>query len=259
MDLVKDFNGSQFNYQGNLGSALDGVDQHILENLMHKIKDIKILDPAVGTGEFLIEAFLSLKAIYDYLSSKGICDWNDYQIREWIITQNLYGVDISQSAIDACRSNLSAVLYSEEDHNGSLPDLNGNIRCGNSLIGFLLNEPNQSKSMLDNLEVFHWNHEFPRIVENKGFDICLGNPPWNVYKPLSKEFFAQFDPRLTKYGVDKKEAKRLITKLLEQNYIKRQWEEYKQKIRQTGNYYRGGNYCYQSGQIHGGNGLKTIS
>ena len=65
IDLVKGFNGSQINYQGNLGSALDGVDQHILENLMHKIKDVKILDPAVGTGEFLIEAFLSLKVIYD--------------------------------------------------------------------------------------------------------------------------------------------------------------------------------------------------
>ncbi|MFX1508146.1 MAG: Eco57I restriction-modification methylase domain-containing protein, partial [Promethearchaeota archaeon] len=177
----------------------------------------------------------------------------------WIITQNLYGVDISQTAVDACRSRLSAVLHSEGDHDGKLPDLDGNIRCGNSLIGLLPNETNQSKSTADNLEAFHWNREFPRIVENKGFDICLGNPPWNVYKPLSKEFFSQYDPRLTKYGVDKKEAKRLITKLLEHNHIKQQWDEYKQKIRQTGNYYRGGDYCYQSDQIHGGNGLKTIS
>jgi Alw26I/Eco31I/Esp3I family type II restriction m6 adenine DNA methyltransferase len=259
IDLVKDFNGSQINSQGNFGSVLDRVDQHTLEDLMKEIKNIKILDPAVGTGEFLLEAFLSLKTIYDYLSFKGICNWNNYQIGEWIITQNLYGVDISQTAINACRSRLSAVLHPEGDHNGKLPDLSGNIRCGNSLIGFLPDKTNQSKITIDDLEAFHWNREFPRIIENKGFNICLGNPPWNVYKPLSKEFFAQYDPRLTKYGVDKKEAKQIITKILEDNHIKRQWEEYKQKIRQTGNYYRGGDYCYQSDQIHGGNGLKTIS
>jgi Alw26I/Eco31I/Esp3I family type II restriction m6 adenine DNA methyltransferase len=259
LDRVKDFHGSQVNFRGNLGLLLEKLDEHELETLVDTIRNLKILDPAVGTGEFLLDAVITLKAIYDYMSIKGICDWNNFQILEWIITQNLYGVDISQAAIDSCRSRLTSLLYSERDYGGAPPNLNANIRCGNSLIGFLPEQPYQSeRKEYSNLEAFHWNREFPSIV-NKGFDICLGNPPWNVYKPLSKEFFAQYDPRLTKYGVDKKEAKRIIAKLLEHDQIKKHWNDYKRLIRQTGNYFRGRDYCYQSDQLLGVNGIKTIS
>ncbi|MFX1538634.1 MAG: DNA methyltransferase, partial [Promethearchaeota archaeon] len=89
LDRVKDFHGSQVNFQGNLGFLLEKLDEHELENLMKTIRNLKILDPAVGTGEFLLDAVKTLKAIYDYMSIKGICDWNNFQILEWIIKQNL--------------------------------------------------------------------------------------------------------------------------------------------------------------------------
>jgi len=260
LDRMNNFYGSQVRFQGSLDLLMQELDQHKLKHLMTEIKNLKILDPAVGTGEFLLEALLTLKSVYDCMRIRGICDWNNYQIINWIITQNLYGVDISQVAIDQCKSRLISVLISEHETNAPLSNLKLNIRCGNSLIGSRLEISNQHDGMEDSdLEAFHWNQEFPEIVSNKGFDICLGNPPWNIYKPLSKEFFAQYDPRLTKYGVDKKEARKIIANLLEQDHIRKHWYEYKRLIRQTGNYFRGGDYLYQSDQILGVNGIKTIS
>lgn len=259
-DRVNEFYGTQVNYQGNLDNVLDELDQQQLQYLMNVIKNLKILDPAVGTGNFLLEALSTLETIYDYIVIKEICDWNKYQIIEWIITQNLYGVDISQAAIDECNSRLLSKLFALDCDYESPSDLKTNIRHGNSLIGFVTKNSHQHKTMeLSDLKPFHWSQNFPGIVANKGFDLCLGNPPWNIYKPSSKEFFAQYDPRLTKYGVDKKEAKQIITKLLEQDHIKEQWNEYERLIRLTGNYFRSEDYCFQSDQIIGVNGLQTVS
>lgn len=49
---------------------------------------------------------------------------------------------------------------------------------------------------------FHWELEFPDVfnLNNDGFDVMLGNPPWNAEKPLSKEFFSSFDPLYRSYG-----------------------------------------------------------
>ncbi|MHA2203711.1 MAG: Eco57I restriction-modification methylase domain-containing protein [Candidatus Hodarchaeales archaeon] len=260
LDQLNEFSGSQVRYQGIFGTVLEKLDHNQLQYLLNVIKNLKILDPAVGTGQFLLEALFTLKTIYDYMVIKGICDWNKYQIIEWIITQNLYGVDISQAAIEECKSRLSSVLFSAGDYYGTPPDLGANIRCGNSLIGFVPGKSHQKKIIKDlDLKPFHWNQEFREIFTNGGFDICLGNPPWNIYKPLSKEFFAQYNSRLTKYGVDKKEAKEIIAKLLEHDHIKEHWNEYEQLIRLTGNYFRSENYCFQSDQIVGVNGVKTIS
>ena len=259
LNRMNNFYGSQVKFRENLDFLMEELDQRKLKYLITEIKNLKILDPAVGTGEFLLEALLTLKSVYDCMRIRGICDWSNYQIINWIITKNLYGVDISQIAIDKCKSRLISALISERETNTPLPNLQ-NIRCGNSLIGTLLEKSNQHDGMEDSdLEAFHWNQEFPEIVSNKGFDVCLGNPPWNIYKPLSKEFFAQYDPRLTKYGVDKKEARKIIDNLLEQDHIREHWYDYKRLIRQTGNYFRGGDYQYQSDQILGVNGIKTIS
>lgn len=41
---------------------------------------------------------------------------------------------------------------------------------------------------------FHWELEFPEIFARGGFDAMLGNPPWDVQKPNSKEFFSAHEP-----------------------------------------------------------------
>lgn len=259
LDRVNEFFETRFKYDGYIENILNQLDREQLQFVMNVVKGLKILDPAVGTGHFLLEALTTLEKIYNHMITNGICDWNEFQIKEWIITQNLYCVDISQMAIDECKSRLSTILKLTKNNDFfQLPDLSRHIRCGNSLIGLILGENQGQKTKFSDLDAFHWNLEFPEIVENNGFDLCLGNPPWNIYKPIEKEFFSQFDSRLTKYGVDKKEAKRIIIDLLEEEHIRKQWNDYKQSIHHTGNYFRK-EYRYQSDRIQGVNSIKKVS
>ena len=58
------------------------------------------------------------------------------------------------------------------------------------------------------LRFFHWELEFPDVFtpERSGFDALVGNPPWDVMKPNSQEFFTEFDPLYRTY--DKQAALR---------------------------------------------------
>jgi len=54
-------------------------------------------------------------------------------------------------------------------------------------------------------QFFHWEIEFPDVftTERTGFDAVLGNPPWEVSKPNSQEFFSRLDPLYRSYGKTK--------------------------------------------------------
>ncbi len=106
---------------------------------------------------------------------------------------------------------------------------------------------------LKKIKTFHWIFEFPEVfLEKGGFDVVVENPPWDAVKPVEKEFFSYYDSRLTKYGVDKQEARRIIQELLKNPHIKERWGEYKEKIRIESAFYReSGVYMYQSDVIGG--------
>jgi len=178
-----------------------------------KAAKLRILDPACGSGSFLISA-------YQYL-----LDWhrewyvkNDpekharskkpviYQHKEseWklttaekkrILLNNIYGVDIDYQAVEVTKlSLLLKVLESETEgtltrqlrllHERALPDLGHNIKCGNSLVGPDFYHDKQM-SIVDEqeiyrLNVFEWIAEFRKIVDNGGFHAVIGNPPWGL-------------------------------------------------------------------------------
>jgi len=100
-------------------------------------------------------------------------------------------------------------------------------------------------------DYFHWGFEFFNIFSNDdpeeiGFDLVIGNPPWNAVKPVEKEFFSDYDSRLTKYGVDKQEARSIIRTLLKNKKIEKKWLKYKRKIAFQIDYYKKiGTYNYQ--------------
>ena len=58
---------------------------------------------------------------------------------------------------------------------------------------------------------FHWELEYPDVftVERQGFDAVVGNPPWDIQKPNSKEFFSNHDPLYRAYGKQEALAKQL--------------------------------------------------
>jgi len=118
----------------------------------------------------------------------------------------------------------------------------------------LLDETFKAKmpEMDGEINLFHWGAEFYDIFKGGGFDIIMGNPPWNAVKPIEKEFFSNYDSRLTKYGVDKQEARRIIENLLKDKIIREDWNRYKTKIEIEAKYYKdSGDYKYQSEELNG--------
>ncbi|HOT73912.1 MAG TPA: TaqI-like C-terminal specificity domain-containing protein [Anaerohalosphaeraceae bacterium] len=175
---------------------------------------LKILDPACGSGSFLLGAYQylldwHLKYYTEHQPKKWlakkeppICEKNghgtggDYKLtvaeRKRILLNSIYGVDIDPQAVEVTKlSLLLKVLEGERElvlfHNErALPDLGRNIKCGNSLIGTDFYTGRQIE-MFDEeqrykINAFDWEEEFPEIFrrKNSGFDAVIGNPPYGA-------------------------------------------------------------------------------
>ena len=83
---------------------------------------------------------------------------------------------------------------------------------------------------------FHWELEFPDVFRapDSGFDSMLGNPPWDIAKPNSKEFFSNIDPLYRSYG--KQEALRIQTEYFKEVAIERSWLDYNADFRAQSNF-----------------------
>lgn len=103
------------------------------------LSQAKILDPAVGSGHFLM-------AVADVISDwrrKCINQINEYSLRKSTIINNLYGVEIMGGAVEICKLRLWLWLISSQKKDSKpepLPNIDFNIRQGNSLIGFAKKE-----------------------------------------------------------------------------------------------------------------------
>lgn len=68
---------------------------------------------------------------------------------------------------------------------------------------------------------FHWHLEFPEVHARGGFDLVLGNPPWDTLSPDAKEFFATYDPQVR--FQDRDGQKQIIESLLQDAVIAARW------------------------------------
>ena len=176
-----------------------------------QVATLKILDPACGSGSFLLGAYeCLLKWHLDFYVGNNPTKWargnkptlvqvsgGGWRLtiaeRKRILIDNIYGVDIDSQAVETTKlSLLLKVLEGETSqtiqlsllHERALPDLGDNIKCGNSLIAPDFYQQ-QQMSLFDpeeryRINVFDWKSEFPDIFKTGGFDAVIGNPPWGA-------------------------------------------------------------------------------
>ena len=85
------------------------------------------------------------------------------------------------------------------------------------------------------MRFFHWELEFPDVFRKSGsgFHAILGNPPWDIAKPNSMEFFSGIDPLYRSYG--KQEAVRRQAAYFEDAAVEHDWLEYNARFRAQSN------------------------
>ncbi|MEH2459263.1 Eco57I restriction-modification methylase domain-containing protein [Nostoc sp.] len=88
------------------------------------------------------------------------------------------------------------------------------------------------------LKPFHWGYHFDKVLERGGFDAIITNPPWEIFKPQAKEFFAQHNELVTKNKMDIKDFEKEQSKLLQNPIIASTWLEYQSQYPYVSAYYR---------------------
>lgn len=169
-----------------------------------EIEKIKIVDPACGSGSFLLGAFqylLNFHAEYyhknGYANKKGkdnpLTPFGTLSTSEKkkILINNIYGVDIDSNAVEVTKLSLllkcmegetdaSIKLQQEMFHDRVLPDVDNNIKDGNSLIDVDFYDEQIDLGFEKKIKPFSWKKGFPEVIKQGGFDFVIGNPPYGA-------------------------------------------------------------------------------
>jgi hypothetical protein len=345
--------GGTMTQQGPVGKVQT---EHVETLYFDILQDVRVLDPAVGSGAFLLAAqdvlldvYLQCLEFFEELEEAGM-SWELasrtrdeleqiqsrksgkrlYAKRE-IILNNLYGVDIDDGAVEICKLRLWLSMVADIEDEPSevepLPNIDFNIRQGNSLIGFTevqeIGREEQGDHSLNNFgagagtgvkelyedvieaierhqnarsakdaanarklaesrikkhskkldekvleefhdsgvegmkfeevveyEPFHWVLEFAPVYRDGGFDVLIGNPPWDQLRASRDDYFSKYDERFRSRMPSDKDAKQ--EELLNDEEISDGWEEYQESIEKEMRYFTDGSeYELQKPTIDG--------
>lgn len=167
-----------------------------------EVSKIKIVDPACGSGSFLIGAYEYLlnwhKDFYTQngKKSKGNKDNPLTPMGELttaekkrILLNNIYGVDLDSNAVEVTKLSLLLKCMEGETketieaqtklfHERVLPTLDNNIKSGNSLIDLDYYDNELDFGEERKVKPFSWQKAFPEVFKQGGFDCVIGNPPY---------------------------------------------------------------------------------
>lgn len=154
--------------QAKLQSAERLVEYLFWNAWRERLQQVRVVDPACGSGAFLIAAFDVLDAEYRRVNEQiqaitGNPDFFD--INREILNGNLYGVDLNAESIEITK--LSLWLKTAQ-HGKPLQSLEANLRIGNSLIA----------DRVFSSRPFDWQAAFSDVFSHGRFDVVLGNPPY---------------------------------------------------------------------------------
>lgn len=155
------------------------------EAWQEELKTIRLLDPACGSGAFLIEAFDQLYTAYQR-SNDRLAELRGqrsfFDVDKQILEHNLYGVDLNSEAVEIARLSL---WIKTAQHGKKLTSLDHTIRVGNSVVSDKAYHP----------KAFDWRNAFPEVFEAGGFDVVVGNPPYvrhELLTPLKPHWESRF-------------------------------------------------------------------
>jgi hypothetical protein len=184
-----------------------------------ELRKIKLCDPACGSGAFLIAAYERFEDAYEdvarLMRRADLMKEADALLRDYpdfILGDNVFGVDLSAESVEITQ----LALWIRSARVGrTLADLSANIVCGNSLITDPATHP----------RALVWAKQFPAIFANGGFDVVVGNPPWERMKLQEREFFALGAPDIAA-AVSAADRRKMIAKVeLEQPEL---WARYQE-------------------------------
>ena len=191
------------NSKGKAKKALDTPAEYTLEELggpekkalidfwgawLAELETIRILDPACGSGAFLLEAFAQMFDQYR-IADGHLTDLRGktlFDIRRAILEHNLYGVDLNEAAVGIAR--LSCWIKTAEEGK-KLTSLDHNFRHGNSVVSDKAVHP----------DAFDWHAAFPEVFAAGGFDVVVGNPPY-VRQEWLKDYKAHWEANFKSYS-----------------------------------------------------------
>lgn len=179
---------------------------YIVENTLGKllvdktpldVSKIKILDPACGSGSFLIGAYSYILNWHLNYFSKNPNKKNPLtpdgrlttEIKKKILINNIYGVDIDSNAVEVTKLSLLLKCLEGETSESissqmtlfkerALPTLENNIKSGNSLIDTTYYENEFDLGDEKKIKPFNWDKAFPSVFKEGKFDAVIGNPPY---------------------------------------------------------------------------------
>lgn len=146
------------------------------------IHSFRILDPACGSGSFLTRAYDELLQHHAGTQPPEHIFSED---RLAILRNNIYGVDLDSQAVEIARLSLLLQAVRERQR---LPVLADNIKGGNSLIsgGEAELKPFFGTSWREK-HAFNWAEQFLRVMDEGGFDVVIGNPPYVETSLIAEE------------------------------------------------------------------------
>ncbi|MBU0580864.1 MAG: N-6 DNA methylase [Candidatus Margulisbacteria bacterium] len=168
----------------------------VYEEYQQYLRGLKILDPACGSGAFLVKVYDFLytenvrvsNLITDLSAGTKTISMENYQnYIKTILEDNIYGVDLNSESVDITKLSLW-LKTAIKGH--KLVSLGNNIRVGNSVIDDI---------DFAGEKAFDWKKNFKEIFDAKGgFDVVLGNPPYvrqeliSPYKPYFQARYKVF-------------------------------------------------------------------
>ncbi len=178
---------AKIRFEGKKLVTTKAVEKHIKawDAYRETLRNIKVLDPACGSGAFLNQVF-------DYLFQEGQRvnkelarlrggQFEAFDLDKHILTSNIFGVDLNEESVEITKLSL---WLKTANKSKELTTLDANIKCGNSLIS----DPDVAGD-----KAFNWTHEFPEVFAANGFDVVVGNPPY-----VRQEMLGEIKPYLAK-------------------------------------------------------------